>query len=503
MRSGIPFAGNPRGPHGRSPLEKAVCVGPRPSHQSPQPIPRRNITVAETAPPLRVLVTSDLASSPGAADHAHIDIAAGGDSALEALLAHLRPMVSAGSTTFTPTRLDDLSAPAIHASLSEEPDEAARKAALHTILQTPAFADFEARLRGIARFMDACPPGTKWVYASSTPEDFGEILVNRGLRQADEDPSQSFDLIVIDHAIGARPAHVAQLRLVATWAASLSIPVIAQAAPAAFGVRQAIHLPTLPDFAERINDLKSADLQALRADDAARWITLTIGRFLTRPAWVDPTLPFVETPIPERPETLPYAHAVWLAAAGVIRSLGAFGHAGRAAGFALDAVHADLGACRVPGLLGRDAPETSTDVRFDEEAATMLLRGGFTPLLDRPQDGVAAFAMLATLHRPNGPALNRNGSLAHQVHAGAAARLLMRLEGEAIERGPTQETAAWIEETFMNWYGAAVVSDSRQEGDSPPVDVRLETGALRIHLAPGLRLDGQPIETDLQLTLTP
>ena len=221
------------------------------------------------------------------------------------------------------------------------------------------------------------------------------------------------------------------------------------------------------------------------------WVTLVIGRYLTRPAWVDPQLPHVEVVTPERPETLPFGSAAWLAASAMVKSLGAHGHLGRAAGFGPDVVHSDLGACRVPGARGADAPETSTNVQFDDRTATILLRSGISPLLDRPQDGVAAFPMLTTHYRPAGPSLTRDESMAHQAHTGAALRLLLQLEGEARERGGSEETAQWLREQFVRWY----------DTDENAVDVAFEEGSFKIELHPAWTLDGKPVDAELHLSV--
>ena len=437
--------------------------------------------------PLRLLVTADF--SPSAAPDAARVVAPAGE-VVEAAFRALEPEIVVAGTTLTPRSLDDLALPALGEALGSTDS-----AAIHSLLQDPAFAAFEARWRALDRLASECAAHgqpVEVVLVNSRATDFDERLVSEALGEAHDHPGRGFDLVVIDHSLGMKPAHLERLGQVARWCAALGTPVVAQADPAVFGVRHSIHLGTLPDLAERIAAPKSTAAAQLRAAPESRWIALTLGRWLTRSAHVDTTVPFVEKQIPERPETLPYSSASWLAATGLCRSLLTEGHAGKASGFGVNTIHRDLGMCRVPGLLGKDTPETSTDVRFDDEAATLLLRGGFTPVLDRPQDGVAAFAVLSGLHRAAGPSLSRADSFAHQAFTGAATRFLLQLEGEARERGVSEETAAWLAGQLGEWCG----------GGEDCATVKVVGNGLAVSLRPGLELDGHAVEAELGLDLS-
>ena len=433
---------------------------------------------------MRILNSCDLSKGPDAPSVVRLH--PGETATIERVFELLSPELKVLDVMLAPRALSDLEPEALQSALAA----AESKHDLAKLLKDPKFAAFEARWRGLATLMQAGGEHeVEWIIVSTRAADWAGAVIDEGLKPAYADPAAAIDVVVVDHPVGKRASDVEALREVLTWAAAAATPVIAQANPAALGVTHAIHLPTLVDLDERIAAPKSSELGALRADPVSRWLTLTLGQWLSRSPHVEPTLPFFEAPTPERPETQPWASATWLAGAGVIRSLLGSGHAGGASGFAPAAVHKDLGVCRVPGLLGKDAPLTSTDVRFDDETATMLLRGGFTPILDRPQDGVAAFAFLSTFYRAPevGLGLHRSASFAHQALTGAAARELARWEPKVQELGLDGDAADWLKGKLGDWHESIGLSRS-------DIDVAATADGLDVAIEPELVLDGHKAE---------
>lgn len=455
--------------------------------------------------PLRVLVASDLAATRR--DSVSLPAVEGALAAAFEALAPAIPLSGAPrGAKHTPRALDDFAPAAVARALAAHGawpnEEAEQTQRLLAALCEPAWVAAEAAWRGLARLIDAAAReghhAVDFTLHPTTRADVAVQLSDGPLAAAHDDPTRGLSLIVVDHAFDGERSDAAALADLAAWGAALGAPVIAQVSPKVFGVSQAVHVPLLPDLPLRLASLPKKDLDALRRHDDARWLELVFGRWLTRSAWVTEEPRFREEFVPERPETLPYANGVWLAAASLVASHRRAGHAGRAAGFDRHTVHAGLGCVRPPGRPKPGTEPVSIDLQLDDSTAVGLLRAGFTPLVERPEVGVGAFAAHANAWRPDGSRLTRSESIGHQLFAGVAHRIATA----AARAAAPAALEADLRAALRAWLTSLSVDEAPTPealGSVEPVSVTRVEGGLEIHLQPPVRIDGKQVDLTLWL----
>lgn len=311
-------------------------------------------------------------------------------------------------------------------------DPAARMAAgvtgpaLDAWLHEPARQRIEAARRGLALLLSHAG-GPVGVEALSVPR---ASLVER-FREAVHGPelaaAEPVSLVVLDYDFTHKAADLAALTALAAMAAELQAPIVANAGAGFFDLRFLVQAGAVKDLAGRLADPAHNGWQAFQKHEDARWVCLTLNRFLLREPWK--LEGWAEGCTDSNPDTYLWGRGVWLVAAAVARSVRAHGHA------------LDLSGTggRFDGLATRAFPTSAneskalaTEVPFAETQSLELTHAAFTALsggLDLPS---AMMSLVVTAHRHAAGRLTVEGTLAYQLTAARVA-LACGVAGGAVD----------------------------------------------------------------------
>jgi hypothetical protein len=388
------------------------------------------VTSARPAWPASVLVVADLGG--GGTGPAR---PAGGP--LEALFEALAPRLSAGPGLHPEIRFG---------SLADFTPAGLRRAGgigdLDAVLHAPPFQALEAAWRGLALALGAAPRGDGGGPALEVL-DLPESVVRREpetvFRGLTGEPLRRRTAIALDLEVGASPADGALARALAALAERHRTPVILGAAPSLLGLRHTAHLPALPDPASRLDTAWGGGWREFRAADAARWVCLTINRFLLRPAYTDSAGGHAEKVSPARPQDFLWGRGAWLVAADLLRSAAACGDPLALGGITTERYHAGLPVWSWSGP-GGETVASALEARLERDTAERLVRAGLTPVFEALGPGTAVLPLVVNAYRPDPRRIPVEGTLAHTL---VLARLVAALAAAvpAVEAEPDDAAA--------------------------------------------------------------
>lgn len=311
-------------------------------------------------------------------------------------------------------------------------DPAARMAAgaggpaLDAWLHDPARQRIEAAWRGLALLLSHAG-GPVGVEALSVPR---ASLVER-FREAVHGPelaaAEPVTLVVLDYDFTHKAADLAALTALAAMAAELQAPIVANAGAGFFDLRFLVQAGAVKDLAGRLADPAHNGWQAFQKHEDARWVCLTLNRFLLRAPWK--LEGWAETCTDSNPDTYLWGRGVWLVAAAVARSVRAHGHALDLSG---TGGRFDGLATRAFPVSANESKALATEVPFAETQSLELTHAAFTALsggLDLPS---AMMSLVVTTHRYAAGRLTVEGTLAYQLTAARVA-LACGVAGGAVD----------------------------------------------------------------------
>ena len=399
------------------------------------------------------------------------------------------PVPGKGTATLSPESLDDLSPRALRDFLGVSGE------ALDAVLHAPAFQGLEAAWRGLARLTAEAGDEVSVEVASaprgSLAERLRETVLGPGL-STDAPPT----LLVLDYDFTHKPADLALLREIAGMAKVLQAPAVAAASAGFFDLRHLAHVLTLPDMVGRLNDPAHAGWTAFQATEEARWLALTLNRYLERAPYRGED--HTEAATVAKPETYLWARGGWLVAAALARSARAHGHA-------LDMSGGRGG--RFDGLPVRDYPvsanETAslaTEVPIPDMKSQELSRAAFTPLVGQLRGGAVVVPIAVSVSRLGPGRLTVEGTLAYQITAGRLARFCGNLL-DAAPGGSPDDVAAFFRESLSAFLGPVGGEDAvtvtpttaeSPEGPRPMAEIQVRSA---------VPLEGKPISFTFLLPL--
>jgi hypothetical protein len=359
---------------------------------------------------------------------------------------------------------------------------------LDAVLHDPAFQRVESAHRGLELLLEHAQDAVE-VHAVSLPRRELPMRFPDAVYQWALDQEIAPALIVLDVDASHRPAELTMLRELADLADALQAPLVAGAAATFFDLRYLVQVTALPNQLARLATPAHQPWQAFQAEQTARWVALTLGRYLQRGPYTEAT-GFPETVSESNPDTFLWGRGVWLVAAAAARSIREHGHplslSGSQGGkFENLATRPFPRAANEQVALATEAPIAETQV-------LELSRAAFTPVVGVLRAAVAVLPTVVTTYRRAPGKLTVEGTLAYQMMAARLAQrcgialgaatggedLVQRLRsGLAEELGELAERAG---------DGAVTVEMRPGTGGGPPVaDVRV---------VPGVVLEGKPVE---------
>lgn len=341
--------------------------------------------------PWRILVVTDLGSD----SRTPAPVTSG---TLEAWLGSLQPSVS-------PADFD----PAAKLATGVE------GAALDAWLHDPARQRAEAAWRGLALLLSHAAEPVR-VEALSVPRG---SLVER-FREAVHGPeltaAEPVSLVVLDYDFTHKAADLAALSALAAMAAEIQAPIVAHAGAGFFDLRYLVQATAVKDLAGRLADSAHSGWQAFQKGEDARWVCLTLNRFLLRDPWK--LGGWAESCSDSNPDSYLWGRGGWLVAAAVARSVAAHGHALDLSG---TGGRFDGLATREFPVSGNESRALATEVPLPETQALELTHAAFTPLAGGLGLPSVMMAMVVTAHRYGAGRLTVEGTLAYQLTAARVA----------------------------------------------------------------------------------
>ncbi len=372
--------------------------------------------------------------------------------------------------------------------------------AIDAVLHHPALQRVESAWRGLKLLVTEAGASVDVSVISlpraSLAARFREAVFNPEFESPD-----SLSLILLDFDFTHRAEDLAALADFAGMAKLLQAPLIAHASAGFFGLRYLVQAAGLPSVLEKLMGPEHANWRTFQATEEARWVSLTVNRYLQRAPYTADSGGHVEIASDSNPDSFLWGRGVWPVGAALARSVRRHGHA-------LDIAGAESG--KFTGLPTR-AWATATNVTaplaveapLSEMQVLELSRAAFSPLVGPLRSEAAILPALVTVFRLRPTKLTLEGTLAYQITAGRLAQACARLLSE-MPAGDAAECAAFLKRGLIGFLGspagasadAAVMVDAREEtieGRRAPVaDVRVR---------PDVTLEGQRPEFGFVLPL--
>lgn len=453
-----------------------------------------------SALPWKLLVIADLGIS--AEEPARLPVGAGWPDGISARidlpLPNERGAVTTKLLSLAIESLDSFAPAAIRRSLSEAGYAEPTTVQIDAVLHHASFQRVESAWRGLLLLREqAKAPVELWVFSSSR-----EKLVERFQREVYLEMTEPWSVILLDYDFSHKGADFEALTALARMAKVLKSPLVAGAGPALFDLRYFAHLPAIPNVVDRVTDAPHAGWRAYQASEEARWVSLTVNRYLQRAAYHGEHEETVEE---AKPETFLFGRGSWLVGAAIARSVVVWGHA-------LDIAGARGG--RFDGLPTRLYPQAINDeIRFAAEApfpemrAMELTRAGVSPLSGVLRSDTVVLSLVNTTFQLMPGKLTLEALLAYQLTAGRLGQFCDRLLDRAGSSGASspEELCAWIERETRAFAGPlagekpeealTVAAERADAGDGNTITVA------HLRWKPSEPLEGRDWELELLLPI--
>lgn len=404
------------------------------------------------------------------------------------------PKPGGGTLRLEPRDAAGFAPPALMTALGTD-DAKVVDAALHA----PAFQRLESLWRGLSLLAGQAGEAVE-VWALSVPR---KELAGR-FRQSVFEPDRGgepWTLVVLDFDFGPAGEDLATLQQLAEMAKVLQTVLVGHASAAFFGLRYFVQVTALPDLIGRLQTPAHSGWRTFQAGEPARWVALTINRWLQRPAYTGDGMGHMETVSESNPDSYLWGRGPWLVGGAVARSIREHGHALAIAGvqggqFGGMAVRAFPTAANVTVPLATEA--TVSEMQLIE-----LSRAAFTPLLAPLRATAVMIPTALTVFRLNPGKPTVEGTIAYQLAAGRLARFCERMLDERPGGGP-EETAAYFRSALIEHLGA-LAGDKPEEAVT--VEAREEKVGDRVRplaavkVKPQVTLEGKAVDFEFWLPM--
>ena len=301
---------------------------------------------------------------------------------------------------------------------------------------------------------------------------------------------------MLDFDFTHKSSDVADLSAIAAMAADLQACVVGHAHAGILDLRFLVQAASLPEVANKLGSTAHAGFAALQKSDDARWLALTLNRFLLRSPWQGDA--HTEACTESNPDTYLWGRGGWLVAAAAARSIAEYGHA-------LDLSGAGGRFAEMPTRAyptkANESQALCTEIPFTEMQMLMLAHAAFTPLVGPLNLDQINLPLVTTIHRLAPSKLTLEGTLAYQLTAGRFALVCGAMLGEAPAGASDDAAAAWISARLRADLGG-LMKDAGD--DALTVAIEADEDGSRsavVTLKPAVTLEGKNPEFVLALPL--
>ena len=234
---------------------------------------------------------------------------------------------------------------------------------------------------------------------------------------------EPFGVLIGDYYLDHRPEDVQLIADMAQIAAAAHMPFVAGAAPSVMQMDSWAELANPRDLTRIFQTPEYTAWRALREAEDSRYIGLCMPRFLARlpyGARTDPVEVFAFEEDAEGPDASTYAwtNAVYAFASNMVRAFALYGWCARIRGIDSGGVVEDLPVPVFPTADGEVDIRGVTEVALSERREAELASAGFMPLVQRKNEGIAAFVSAQSLQKPqtyDDPAASANAVISARL----------------------------------------------------------------------------------------
>jgi predicted component of type VI protein secretion system len=365
----------------------------------------------------------------------------------------------------------------------------------------PVFQKLESTCRGLKLLLDHLPEGIEVEVLSiergNLVERFRETVFNPTMsgRSADQ-PS----LVLADLDFTHRAHDLAVLRGLAEMMKVLQAPLVGAVSPAFFDLRHFSHVVALPDLISCMSDAAHASWITFQASEEARWVALTMNRYLQREPYETEELGYKETVDEAQPETYLWGRGIWLVGAAVARSVGKYGHGLDVSG---RGGHFDGLPVRGYPVKANEIVPLATEVPLPEEKSQEFSRAAFTPVVGRIRSNVVVLPIVVNCSRLTPGTLTIEGTLAYQLMAGRLAQFC----GVLLDELPASDQAGltvFLKEELTAFLGTLAGEKPEEVVGVEIVEEQVE-GKTRtfanVRVRPAVPLEGKQLDFGFMLPL--
>lgn len=404
------------------------------------------------------------------------------------------PRPGGGTTALAPRHAADFEPAALAAALGGNPAPAALDAALHA----PAFQRLDAAWRGLQLLMREAGEAVA-VEVEGVPRATLAATLRDRVYERELGANDPLTLVVLDYDFTHKAADLTLLREAAEVAAALQVPMVAHAGAGFFDVRYFVQTAAFTELMPRLGTPAHAGWREFQASEPARWIALTMNRFLLRAPWTAAAGGHAETVADANPDTFLWGRGGWLVAAAVARSVREQGHALAIAGG--QGGRFDSMPTREFPVSANEKRALATESTITDVQMTELERVGFTPVVGPLGAGTVMMPMVVTAFRLRPGVLTVEATLAYQILAARLAHTLGRL----LDSRPGEPRAA--AEHLRSGIASFLGGFAGEGGEAVAVELREEPGnghtatVADVRVKPKITLEGKNVEFAFGLPL--
>lgn len=292
---------------------------------------------------------------------------------------------------------------------------------MNLIIHQPAFQKLEAAWRGLSYLVDNTNVNEtqKIRVLNITQQELMSTLSRYRGTAWDQSPifkqiyeneygqfgGEPFGCLVGDYPFDHSPIGVSLLSEIAKIAAAAHCPFIAAASPALLQMNKWAELGNPRDIGKIFTTPEYAAWRRLRESNDARYLVLTLPRFLARQPYGAKTNPveafsFEEVVRPEQSDDFCWANSAYAMALNINRAFHEYGWCSRIRGIESGGAVEELPAYAFPSEEGGYELTCPTEVAISDRREQELSDAGFLPLVYRKHSDFAAFIGSCTLHAP-------------------------------------------------------------------------------------------------------
>lgn len=271
---------------------------------------------------------------------------------------------------------------------------------------------------------------------------------------------EPYGLLVGDYHFDHSPQDVQLLGDIAQVAASAHAPFLAAAAPTVMQMDSWQELSNPRDLTKIFGTAEYASWRSLRESEDARYLGLTMPRFLARLPYGAKTEPveefnFEEDVFANEGEKFTWCNSAYAMATNITKAFKMYGWCSNIRGIESGGAVEGLPAYTFPDADGGVAMKCPTEIAIPDRREAELAKNGFMPLIFKKNSDFAAFIGAQSLQKPQeyqDPAATANANLAARLpYLFATCRFAHYLKCMVRDKVGSTKTQSQLKEWLTSW----------------------------------------------------